>query len=463
MSLVLLKIINMSISAGILILAVILVRSLFRKIPRKIFIVAWILVMIRLVCPLSVTNPLSPVPGSFIGGNTTITGITDDSALPGSQTENKAEPADAGQPEPAAPALVLDTCKLVFVLWTAGIAVILAKAGIKTARLRKTVKDPVRYQENVYLCRGIKSSFILGIVRPGIYIPSSVGDEHLRYIIDHEKEHIQHRDHLIKLLFYVIVAVHWFNPLCHIAYHLFSEDLEMACDERTIDRRDAQYRANYMQTLLDCGLVSSAPGIEALSFGSIGIKRRVERIMDNKKAGKTAVAAFAIVCAALVFFLMTNNAAAADSSKDPENIDQTKYVTIRDSKGDIVEEYVVEVEGALMPPQIVTVSEDHADPQYDALAVIRDTVLREGVYRSSAKQGDPVFAVEEGKVISSGYESLYGYCVTVLDSEGRIWKYGHCSALAAKEGDSITAGSLIGYAGTSGLTTDPAVIIKIVK
>ena len=462
MSLFFLRIVNMSISAGILILAVILVRALFLNIPRKIFIVLWILVMIRLVCPLSVANPLSPVPGDFFSGNTAGTGAADYSKWPSGQAENTEIPTDPGRTAPVVSSAGLDVTKMLCIVWIAGAAAILAKAGIKTARLKRTVRDAVMYQEDVYLCPGIKSSFILGIIRARIYIPSSIGDEHLSYIIDHETEHIRHWDHLFKLLFYVIMAGHWFNPLCYIAYHLFSEDLEIACDERTNDCRDVQYRAGYMQTLLDCSSYSSDPRVATLSFGTVGVKGRVKRIMNNKKMRKGTIVVFAIVCIAMVFFLMTNKAAAAEGSKLSDDIDESMSVVIRDASGNVVETIEQEDIGQL-ESTVTSDHEKHTDTQYDSLIKIREEVLREGVYTCSAENGEPVYAVFEGKVVSAEYESLYGFCVTVLDSESRTWKYGHCSELTAKQGDSISTGDLIAYAGTSGITPEAAVIIRVFK
>ena len=257
MSPVLVKTINMSISSGILILAVILVRLLFRKLPRKIFIIAWILVMIRLVCPFTISNALSPVPADFFSGNVSGTETAGETEWQGNVPDHSDIPADKERPESTEPESALDTGILFCIIWAAGAAVILAVAAVRTGRLRKTVGDAEHYQENIFVCADIKTSFVLGILRPRIYVPSAIGEKQRSYIIDHKEEHIKYRDHLLKLLFYIILAVHWFDPLVHIAYHLFSEDLEMACDERTVEGQDSQYRVDYLQTLLDCGISSS--------------------------------------------------------------------------------------------------------------------------------------------------------------------------------------------------------------
>ena len=467
MSPVFAKVVNMSISAGILILAVILVRFLFRKLTRKIFLIAWLLVMIRLILPVTLSNTLSPIPADFFSGRTSNTEIAVDTEWQGNVPDHTEIPADAersGQSGRAA----FDTGKLLGAIWIAGTAAILAGAAIKTVKLRRAVKDAVNYRDNVYLSPEIKNSFVLGIVRPQIYIPSGTVSGQLQYIIDHEAEHIRRKDHLLKLLFYVILAAHWFNPLVHIAYHLFSEDLEMACDESTVSGRCAEYRANYIQTLLDCGISSSVMSFGALSFGSIGIKRRVERIMDSKKTRTVTIAVFAVVCLALVFFLMTNHAAAAQDAGHPdENIGGT-YVVIRDADGNVVETYDLGGSGldTTVPstdfPEYDPVSDEDRE-KYGDLLKIREEVLKDGVYRSSEEYGDPIYAVCEGEVISSKRDGAYGLCVTIKDDSGRIWKYGHCSKLVAEEGERVSIGDMIAYIGTTGVIEKPGVIIRIVE
>ena len=478
MSPLLAKVINMSIAGGILILAVIVLRLLFRKIPRKIFIIAWILVMIRLVCPFSVHNTLSPVPEDVFRRSTPVPSATEPYEWPGIDPRYTAAPAENSRTVPADPAPLLSTENALLILWMAGIAAVLAAAGIKTLRLRRTVRDAVRFKDNVYLSPGIKTSFVLGIIRPRIYIPSDVSGEHLGCIIDHEKEHIKHGDHILKLLFYVITAVHWFDPLCHIAYHMFSEDLEMACDERTAGGRDAEYRARYTQALLDCGIYSSALSTGALSFGSSNVKRRIERIMEFRKTKVITLAVFALVCVALVFFLMTNNAAAAEDDDAPEDTEgyvsgeypfDGRHAVIMDADGKIVEVIDVEDKGQLDPPAPLPDLPDY-DPvspedreKYEGLLEIREEVLKEGVYRSTEELGDPVFAVCEGEVIKSDWDGSYGRCVTIKDKDGWTWKYGHCSKLTAKEGDQVSFGDLIGYIGSSGLIEEPGIIIRIIE
>lgn len=277
------KILHMSIYGGILILAVLLIRALFAEIPRRLMLVVWVLVIIRLMCPFSVSNSLSPVPSTFFHAEQRVEGTINAGERSDWSTEDiKLSIAQDGPVSED----TIEFVSLLFAVWLVGMAVVLGTAEMKCARIRKSVRDAVCWRENVYLCPHIRDSFVLGLIHPRIYIPSSIGREHLDYIIDHEREHIRQKDHLLKFMFYIAMAVHWFNPLCRLAYARFSGDLEVACDERTLRRRDAKYKADYMQALLDCGSFSASLGMETLSFGRIGMKGRVERIMNERKTGK---------------------------------------------------------------------------------------------------------------------------------------------------------------------------------
>lgn len=138
--------------------------------------------------------------------------------------------------------------------------------------MRTIVKGSTSVRENVFVCSGIRQSFVLGLLRPRIYIPESLGGEQIEHVLDHEKQHIRHFDHIFKLAFYLMLIVYWFSPLCHIAYKLFSEDIEIACDERTIRRKNPPYRMKYMQAFLNCTSYEKKYKLGMLSFGDVGIK-----------------------------------------------------------------------------------------------------------------------------------------------------------------------------------------------
>ena len=454
------KILNMSLGGSILILAVILIRVLFARIPRRALILLWILVMIRLICPLSITNPMSPVPGDLFGIE--------------NGSEDLTNGADNGKESIAQGSSIRGYSDLLCFVWASGVAVVFAASGIKTAKLRKAVRGAECCNDNVYLAPAISSSFVLGIFKPKIYVPAAVVPWQRKYIIDHEKTHIRCGHNLIKLLFYAALAVHWFNPLCHIAYRLFSEDLEMACDERTVSGQDSAYTANYVQTLLDSSKISSLVGINMLSFGSVGVKRRIERIMDRKKISIVVIAAFAVSCIAFVFFLMPSSASGASMGLDDGGLVGASQTIIQDADGNITEVIDDGDPEELQPSQVAVIEKYHVNeaPHHEeirseedqsSLHGVRETVLRDGVYRKNAVYGEPVYAVCQGTVVSSRFESPYGNCVTIVDNDGLTWKYGHFSELAAKEGDAISVGNVIGYAGTSGITAGPAVLIRIVK
>ena len=451
------RLLNISISAGILILAVLLIRILFRRIPKRLFIAAWILVMLRLACPFTIPNAYSPIPADFFSGKTGEIGMFQPGSPFLSEEVFSEKKDDAEFFSALSESSENRIAEGLEVLWISGCAILLTRAGIKTVKHKKTVRNAILQEDNFYLCSGIQSPFILGLIRPRIYIPVSADAQSRRFIIDHEKTHIRYLDHLLKFLFYLLVTVHWFNPLCHIAYGAFCEDLEMACDESLVCCDDAGYTAGYMQALLDCGAASSAFGREVLSFGSISIKRRVKRMMNYQKTKRSSAVIFILVCIALAFFFMTSRASAAE--------DYSRSVVIRDAEENIVENLVQEEKGQLEAPVKASPKNEPVinSERSEQLVGIRDAALREGYYRSTAEEGTPYCAVCEGKVLRAEYESRYGYCVTVLDSEGRTWKYGHCSEIAVKEGETVSFGNLLAYTGATGFTEEPAIIISVSK
>ena len=199
-------------------------------------------------------------------------------------------------------------------------------------------------------------------------------------------------------------------------------------------------------------------------MNKVGIKRRVERIMNDRKTGRITFGVFVITCAALVFFLMTNNVAIADDKDGLADIDPSRFMVIRAADGTVVEAFETEEEGylepAAIPPHSITSS-----VQAEDLLLIKEEVLREGVYRSSATLGEPVHALSTGVVVDAGFShgSGFGYCVTIEDEDGRVWRYGHCCELVVAGGDNVVAGDLIAYAGVSGYASEPTVDIRVVR
>ena len=309
MSAVFLKILNMSITASWLILAVVLVRLLLKKAPKWIPCLLWGLVAIRLVCPFSFGSIFSLIPSSeTIPTNITVqqepainSGITAVNEFINPVIAESFTPAPTDSVNPLQ--IIIPIAAIV---WIAGIVIMLAYALISYIKLKKTVSVCVPVGERILSCDEVKAPFILGVFRPVIYVPSSMTGETLDLVIRHETAHLQRHDHWWKPLGYLLLAIYWFNPLCWIAYILLSRDIEMACDEKVIRDMDKDEMAAYSQALLDCSFPRRRIAACPLAFGEVGVKERVKGVLNYKKPAFWIILIAIIACIVLAVCLMTD-------------------------------------------------------------------------------------------------------------------------------------------------------------
>ena len=309
MSTVFLKILNMSITASWLILAVVLVRLLLKKAPKWIPCLLWGLVAIRLVCPFSFGSIFSLIPSSeTIPTNITVqqepainSGITAVNEFINPVIAESFTPAPTDSVNP-----LQIIIPIAAIIWIAGIVIMLAYALISYIKLKKTVSVCVPVGERILSCDEVKAPFILGVFRPVIYVPSSMTGETLDLVIRHEAAHLQRHDHWWKPLGYLLLAIYWFNPLCWIAYILLSRDIEMACDEKVIRDMDKDEMAAYSQALLDCSFPRRRIAACPLAFGEVGVKERVKGVLNYKKPAFWIILIAIIACIVLAVCLMTD-------------------------------------------------------------------------------------------------------------------------------------------------------------
>ena len=318
MSDVFLKLVNLSIAASWLILAVILVRFLLKKAPKWISCVLWALVAFRLVCPFSLESALSLIPSSetintshytarpYIQSGIDIIDNTANSYLGSHYFEGvTVAPSDS----PLNPINVIST------IWIIGIAVMLLYALISYIRLKKSVGVSIPVKDNIFACDEVKSPFILGIIKPLIYVPSSMEGETLDYVITHEMTHIKRRDHWWKPFGFLLLAVYWFNPLCWLAYILLCRDIEMACDEKVIRDMDKGSVAAYSQAILDCSFPRRSIAACPLAFGEVGVKERVKSVLNYKKPAFCIVIVAVLACIVVAVCFGTNPLKHDDGAK----------------------------------------------------------------------------------------------------------------------------------------------------
>lgn len=322
MSELFLKLLNMSITAGWLVIAVVVLRLVLKKAPKWVNCVLWALVAVRLICPFSFESDISLVPEQVGSGELVsewaddyvddVWTIPDTSIYYDAAVFNGREPIYAGDghyyvvakyDQLGEPATVKDTVVPVLTaIWLAGVAVLLLHALISYLRLRRRVSAAMHAGNKVWLCDAVESPFILGFFRPRIYLPSSINEEDVEHVLAHERAHLQRCDHWWKPLGYVLLAVYWFNPLIWVAYILLCRDIELACDEKVIKRPDTDRKA-YSEALLACSVKRSAITACPLAFGEVSVRGRIKSVLNYKKPAFwiILVALVACIVAALCF------------------------------------------------------------------------------------------------------------------------------------------------------------------
>ena len=304
-----LNILNMSIAASWLILAVVLLRFLLKKVPKWIAVLLWGIVALRLVVPFSFESALSLIPSAetFNAHNIQYETPAISSGIPAVNNAVNPVLGETFAPNSVGSINPLYIWTLVVsAIWLVGIAAMLLYAVISYVRVRQSVAERVPYEGNIFLCDYVKSPFILGLVRPKIYLPSSMDEAAMGPVIAHEKAHLARRDHWWKPMGFLILTVHWFNPLCWVAYVLLCRDIELACDEKVIRQMDLDEKKQYSTALLECNTQRRLVTICPLAFGEVGVKERVKNVLNYKKPAFWVIVVAVVACAVVTVCFATN-------------------------------------------------------------------------------------------------------------------------------------------------------------
>lgn len=304
-----LNILNMSIAASWLILAVVLLRFLLKKAPKWIAVLLWGIVALRLVVPFSFESALSLIPSAetFNAHNIQYETPAISSGIPAVNNAVNPVLGETFAPNSVGSINPLYIWTLVVsAIWLVGIAAMLLYAVISYVRVRQSVAERVPYEGNIFLCDYVKSPFILGLVRPKIYLPSSMDEAAMGPVIAHEKAHLARRDHWWKPLGFLILTVHWFNPLCWVTYVLLCRDIELACDEKVIRQMDLDGKKQYSTALLECNTGWRLVTICPLAFGEVGVKERVKNVLNYKKPAFWVIVVAVVACAVVTVCFATN-------------------------------------------------------------------------------------------------------------------------------------------------------------
>ena len=455
-------ILNISISACFLIAVCILVRLFFKNMPKFVRCLMWLIVAVRLAVPFSIESSFSLLPAKeyvtiekteYIGENVCYTYMETATVPDNSETAEiyyagdddvrEAAHFDKGMNKEAS----VDVMGILSYVWIAGVAAVLIYALIVYVKLRRMVSDAVILRENIYQSEKVGTAFVLGIISPKIYIPYHLSLNELFMVVNHERAHIRRRDHLVKPMGFILVAVYWFNPLVWLAYILLCRDIELACDEKVIKKIGYDKKKEYSQALLNLSVPRKYISACPVAFGELGVGERVKNVIRMKKGGRLILSAALMVCAVLALGFLTY------PKKDAEESAMEKSIIVKP----------IELEGA-SESEIKSVNngdpnEIYTDVPDKVYATILSPVLGEGVMEKNivttvdstfidTEDGTKVVSVQGGKVedISSDEN---GGVITIINDKGRtyIYSYLNDSDIQVNIGEEVNAGDVISSVG----------------
>ena len=309
MEAIFLKILNMSITASWLVLAIVILRLILKKAPKAISVFMWALVGVRLICPFSFESILSLIPSA--------------ETVPQDIIYSEAPAIHSGVPifnstvnpiisENLAPEVGVSVNPMQIiafvasVIWIVGIVAMVLYTVVSYFRIHRKVREAVPYQENIWLCDHIDTPFILGVIRPRIYLPSNMNEQDIEYVIAHEKAHLKRHDHWWKPLGFLLLTVYWFNPILWIAYILLCKDIELACDEKVIKDMGSEIKKPYSEALINCSVPRKMISACPLAFGEVGVKGRVKSVLNYKKPAFWIIVVAVVASIVVAVCFLTN-------------------------------------------------------------------------------------------------------------------------------------------------------------
>lgn len=315
---VFIRLLGMSLTASYLILAVIVIRVLMKRAPKKTICMLWGLAAIRLVLPFSLESTFSLLPNvhttslmssiqSFskdilsgaelqpVSGITPVDKIAESLHI---ETWTQAAAASTNPFQAAA--------QIASIVWLIGMAILITFSLVSYMELRRRVSCSIRIEKNLYRCDAIDTPFVLGLISPKIFLPFSLDDQYLEFVIAHETAHIKRRDHWIKPLGFILLTTYWFNPLVWLAYIMLCRDIELACDEKVLAQIGAYQKKAYSASLLACSIKRSSIAMCPVAFGEIGVKQRIKNVLNYRKPVLWLTLVAAVVCLVVTFGFLTD-------------------------------------------------------------------------------------------------------------------------------------------------------------
>ena len=382
------QVVSMSLTAGLVILAICAARLLLRQAPKKFSYWLWAGAAFRLVCPFSFPAAFSLLALAPAAQTVAETGpLTEVSYLPGAGLPAAAPgvgAADAVLPQAAGAGQALGLWEVLGLVWLLGAAALLIGALVAYLRVKVQVATAVKFAHNVYECGAFRSPFVLGFFRPKIYIPFGLEPRQREHVLCHESAHIQRRDYLIKPLGFLLLAIHWFNPLVWLAFHLMSRDMEMSCDEKVLSQLGEEARREYSLSLLSIGSRRRFPAPNPLAFGETGVKERVVNVMKFRRAKRWVTVAAAVAVVAVTAACAANPAgesllpsASPASSGDSGGAGGTSSATLATGIYDEADQHLLEVLTTWLDQPDETLAELSTPGEKPATQEVLDTMEQE--------------------------------------------------------------------------------------
>lgn len=311
------SILEISITAGLVALAVMFLRLVFKGAPRWISCLLWVVVALRLMCPFAIESELSLIPEMSLSqeSQTPVRGYVT-SEKPLVQTESDI-PQGVTQSTAQEESATVDAGTVLPIVWLCGMGAMALYGGVSYLLTRRRVRGSIPLKDNIRLSESVNSPFILGVFRPFIYIPFTLDKRTQKYVLAHEQAHLKRLDHIWKPLGFVLLCVHWFNPLMWVSYVLLCRDIEVACDERVIRDYSLNKRKDYARALLDCKVSQGRMAACPLGFGEVGVSERIKKTLKYKKTSTAIIVTAVVITLLLSVGLLT----------DPVSSAQVEYYT----------------------------------------------------------------------------------------------------------------------------------------
>ncbi len=321
---VFITLLNASITASYLVLAVLLLRPILKKAPKFIRCILWGLVGIRLVLPFSLESILSLIPSAEPIPPEIVTTATPTVQTGLSFVNHTVNPLLIQSMAPAPTDTVTPMqifMGIAWKVWLTGMVAMVIYSVVSFCLLKRKLREGVTEGGNVWLCDRVSSPFLLGLIRPRIYLPSDLADADKDYVLAHERAHIRRKDHWWKPLGFLLLTVYWFNPLMWVAYIILCRDIEFACDEKVIKELGENHKASYSQSLIRCSVPKKMISACPIAFGEDGVKGRIRSVLNYKKPAFWIILIAIILCFVVAVCFLTN----PPKTEEPQNTPVNEY------------------------------------------------------------------------------------------------------------------------------------------